>query len=98
MCHELIDCPNHGGGYDCTPFCRVCEGDQSYCPVCNPIHLNSAPIEVLELTLCKTCNTNNMAEYSCRDELKSNVALCVDCCHCPEHDECDPCEYWVEEN
>ena len=35
MCnHEMIDCPEHEGGYDCTPFCKVCEGEQGYCPVC----------------------------------------------------------------
>ena len=38
MCnHEQIDCPNHEGGYDCTPFCKVCEGEQGYCPICEPI-------------------------------------------------------------
>jgi hypothetical protein len=33
----MIDCPEHGGGYDCTPFCKVCEGEQGYCPICEPI-------------------------------------------------------------
>jgi hypothetical protein len=23
-----IDCPNHGGAYDCTPFCELCAGNQ----------------------------------------------------------------------
>ena len=23
-------CPNHDGAYDCTPFCRICEGEQEY--------------------------------------------------------------------
>jgi hypothetical protein len=23
-----IDCPNHGGAYDCTPFCELCAGEQ----------------------------------------------------------------------
>jgi len=26
----MIECPNHGGGFDCTPFCPVCEGEQEY--------------------------------------------------------------------
>ena len=26
----MIDCPNHGGAYDCTPFCPICEGEQEY--------------------------------------------------------------------
>ena len=33
MCdHEQIECPEHGGGYDCTPFCKTCEGEQGYYP------------------------------------------------------------------
>lgn len=23
-------CPNHGGSFDCNPFCRICEGEQEY--------------------------------------------------------------------
>ena len=23
-----VQCPNHEGNFDCTPFCRVCEGNQ----------------------------------------------------------------------
>jgi hypothetical protein len=23
-------CPRHEGGFDCNPFCDVCEGDQEY--------------------------------------------------------------------
>jgi hypothetical protein len=29
---EKIECPNHGGNFDCTPFCRICEGEQEYQP------------------------------------------------------------------
>jgi len=25
-----LECPNHEGGFDCNPFCNVCEGDQEY--------------------------------------------------------------------
>lgn len=24
----MIECPNHGGNFDCTPFCKLCEGEQ----------------------------------------------------------------------
>lgn len=24
----MIECPNHEGNFDCTPFCRLCEGEQ----------------------------------------------------------------------
>jgi hypothetical protein len=30
--HERLECPNHGGGFDCHPFCSTCEGNQEYCP------------------------------------------------------------------
>lgn len=23
-----IECPNHNGGFDCSPFCKLCEGEQ----------------------------------------------------------------------
>lgn len=23
-----IECPNHGGAFDCTPFCEICHGNQ----------------------------------------------------------------------
>jgi hypothetical protein len=24
----LVICPRHEGGYDCNPFCNICEGEQ----------------------------------------------------------------------
>ena len=30
MVIEMIPCPNHGGAYDCTPFCSICGGEQEY--------------------------------------------------------------------
>ena len=26
----IIPCPNHEGNWDCTPFCKICEGEQEY--------------------------------------------------------------------
>ena len=26
----MKECPNHGGSFDCNPFCRICEGNQEY--------------------------------------------------------------------
>ena len=38
MCnHNKIVCPNHEGGFDCTPFCKLCEGEQEFCPSCERI-------------------------------------------------------------
>jgi len=59
-------------------------------------HLSDYTIEELGATSCQDCKVANMAEYACRDEIKGNTPICVDCCHCPEHDQCDPCAYWVE--
>jgi hypothetical protein len=28
----MIICPNHNGGFDCTPFCRTCYGEQEFDP------------------------------------------------------------------
>jgi len=28
----MIECPRHGGSFDCSPFCNVCEGNQEYLP------------------------------------------------------------------
>jgi hypothetical protein len=25
-----VECPEHGGNFDCTPFCKTCEGNQEY--------------------------------------------------------------------
>jgi hypothetical protein len=27
---KMIECPRHGGAFDCTPFCPICEGEQEY--------------------------------------------------------------------
>lgn len=29
LCSGDFDCPEHEGSYDCTPFCRNCEGEQT---------------------------------------------------------------------
>lgn len=29
---ETMECPNHEGAFDCTPFCSVCEGEQEVTP------------------------------------------------------------------
>ena len=59
-------------------------------------HLNSAPIEVLEATLCEDCKhpDMNMAEYACQSFLQDNQAVCTDCCKCFAHHgngECECC-------
>jgi hypothetical protein len=72
--------------------------ERAECSDCGILHLMDATIEELLDTACQDCLGSNMAEYSCRDELKNNRPICIDCCHCPEHDECDPCTFWKEVN
>lgn len=26
----ILVCPEHGGGFDCNPFCSICEGEQEF--------------------------------------------------------------------
>jgi hypothetical protein len=28
----MIECPNHFGSFDCSPFCGVCQGAQEFTP------------------------------------------------------------------
>ena len=28
----MKECPEHEGAFDCTPFCRICQGEQEYEP------------------------------------------------------------------
>jgi hypothetical protein len=47
MCeHEHIVCPKHDGGFDCTPFCDICEAEQEYCPTCDPYAHEQATIYI----------------------------------------------------
>jgi hypothetical protein len=33
--HDKLVCPAHQGSFDCTPFCKVCEGNCEFCPTCD---------------------------------------------------------------
>lgn len=26
----IVECPRHGGNFDCTPFCDLCDGNQEF--------------------------------------------------------------------
>jgi hypothetical protein len=32
--HEIVQCERHGGNWDCTSFCPLCEGYGEYCVKC----------------------------------------------------------------
>ena len=42
--HERTVCPKHGGAFDCTVFCDICEGTQEYCSQCDPYAHSQATI------------------------------------------------------
>lgn len=59
----MIECPRHEGGFDCNPFCNICEGEQEYNPEdtlpcmgegCN-IQINK-DIWIEELGMCVECS------------------------------------------
>ena len=27
---QTVECPEHNGAFDCTPFCNVCNGEQEF--------------------------------------------------------------------
>ena len=45
----LEQCPRHGGAFDCTPFCELCEGKQEY----NPRELITCQVPKCEEQLTK---------------------------------------------
>ena len=58
---DMRECPYHEGAFDCTPFCRVCEGNQEYqytetlpCAYC------ATPVEhdtwFAEMEMCLDCS------------------------------------------
>ena len=48
----MVPCPNHGGAFDCTPFCSICEGNQEYEVKATgyemPLDITEELLEVLE--------------------------------------------------
>jgi hypothetical protein len=54
-------CPNHGGNFDCTPFCSICEGNQEYqYTETRPCTYCEAPVDhdiwFEELAMCVDCS------------------------------------------
>lgn len=57
----MIECPNHQGHFDCTPFCSLCEGNQGFIkPDALPCNFCQTPIEfwlwLEELGMCVDCS------------------------------------------
>ena len=62
-------CPYHGGSYDCTPFCDVCEGTQEYEHTeTRPCRDCSTPVDTdiwfEELEMCVDCSNAYFSEVS----------------------------------
>ena len=43
----IKECPNHEGHFDCTPFCKICEGEQEY-STDGGIYLENVDFEMLD--------------------------------------------------
>ena len=71
MSREMIDCPNHEGAYDCTPFCRICEGDQGYYPL--PERINVMKVisyDVQDIVRTLTENDDTPREVSLEEVME----------------------------
>lgn len=56
----ITECPKHGGAFDCSPFCRICEGNQEFdAAVPLPCTECDTPVDALtyieELGFCVPC-------------------------------------------
>lgn len=63
----IKECPNHGGAFDCTPFCAICEGNQEYeytekrpCTECETLIDHDIWFE--ELGMCVDCSNKYFSE------------------------------------
>jgi hypothetical protein len=70
----MKECPNHNGSFDCSPFCRICEGEQEY-----------QYTGFLPCNRFFECGTN-VEEDIWHEEL----GFCVDCSHLYFDHEIDP--------
>lgn len=59
----IKECPNHTGSFDCTPFCRICEGDQVY------VYTGFLPCN----------RFGHCGEYIPEDIWHEEIGFCVDC-------------------
>lgn len=74
MGQTVIECPNHGGAFDCTPFCRICGGAQEY-----------KSTGFLPCNRFGDCGTN-VPEDTWHEEF----GFCVDCSHLYFDQKLDP--------
>ena len=51
----IVVCPNHEGGFDCTPFCPLCEGNQEMVVY----SIDDYPAEILMGLLAESIENDN---------------------------------------
>lgn len=96
---NMAECPQHGGAFDCTPFCVVCEGNQEYnldnaisCTDCPAIGYNPDCFickgwgYVPNMLPCQTCGVavNTLTWIE-------ELGFCIPCQHDYFADKCDSC-------
>lgn len=82
----MIECPNHEGNFDCTPFCQLCEGNQEYFPIDLGENLPSQnlPEDIKNITLTPR-DLINLGTWLLEQETSGlNMALAIDCLASPE--------------
>lgn len=76
-----VECPNHEGSFDCTPFCRICGGEQEYEQ--ESCRCNSLDRRLFQCLDCAACTLCTDEYYMVTDEVWSSVAnrgmLCIGC-------------------
>jgi hypothetical protein len=82
---SLVECPRHEGGFDCTPFCNLCEGNQEYCVACTHKvckYCYEAPIDPRFNYSCKHCVfTCPECKQECPYEVgNGDCEACDSCC------------------
>jgi hypothetical protein len=70
----IKECPQHNGSFDCTPFCRICEGEQEY--------------ESKGYLPCNRCG--DCGEYVEEDIWHEELGFCVECSNLYFSHEIDP--------
>lgn len=69
---SIVECPEHNGSFDCTPFCRTCSGEQEYD--------EHEDFICMDCTACTFCTDEYyMVTDQVWDSVADNGMLCIGC-------------------
>ena len=77
-----IECPNHNGSFDCTPFCELCSGEQEI--ESEPTDCSCDAFYMFKCKDCLTCTNCSGEYYMVTDSVWTQAngnrgMLCVGC-------------------